>query len=65
MRQTCQLSYHNTQNMHWVCGKPAVDYVERETPDGELYKYWLCAEHFDVLMRIRKIFADNKTSLNR
>ena len=50
MRHTCQLVRGGEP-----CGKPAVDFVVRVNVDDEDYKFWLCAEHFDQLQRIRQI----------
>jgi hypothetical protein len=54
VRQTCQLKGQE------VCGKPAVDFVVRVDEDGEEYKFWLCADHFDLLQRIRKIITEDR-----
>ncbi len=34
------------------CGKPAVDFIEKDAPDGERVRLYLCAEHFDSLITI-------------
>ena len=58
MRQTCQLKTSGGEE----CGKPAVDYVVREVyeegdPAPTSWKMWLCAKHFDLLIRIQKIIT--------
>jgi hypothetical protein len=52
VRQTCQLRAAEE------CGKPAVDFVMRIDDEGTEYKFWLCADHFDLLQRIRKLLND-------
>jgi hypothetical protein len=43
-----------------ACGKPAVDFVMREDENGEEYKFWLCADHFDLLQRIRRLISEDR-----
>lgn len=40
------------------CGKPAVDFVTGIDDDGGEFQKWLCADHYDLLMRIHKIFKE-------
>jgi hypothetical protein len=53
VRKTCQLSYRSEDGSIY-CDKPAVDFIIRDEK-----KFWLCAEHFDLLMRIRQIIKED------
>jgi hypothetical protein len=52
VRRTCEFVWQH-EFPEEPCGKPAVDFVERN--GGEL---WLCAEHYDGAMWIDKLLLD-------
>lgn len=31
-----------------LCGKPAVEHVDIPTPDGDILRLFLCADHYDM-----------------